>query len=400
MENSLQTKHFGMPFEPQQQQQPQQVQQVPQQQFQAQQQQPQQIQQVPQQQFQAQQVQAQPAQQQYQLFEYSVRFFVQVGRLTETHRCYDITIEAPKLENGAITPYRHTFETRFSNINKACYTLPSKFYGRCPSTMVFTNYKTNESNCKKRANEIKLFLEYIYSENHVLGLSDFHTKLGLEPCVVPLLHDLLRAKKQEAERKRIEIANYWHSLYLTAQNFMSNAAVGTMPILIFNREMNFYLKRRWGGNGEIYGPNGKAWFKVQNLSICTMSGVKLMSVYHEFTFFGMEYSLARFGPSGSQLWCAITRHSTFGVADYEVAPKTNLCPRICMEGSWRAYSATFVENGRVACRCTDAGCAILSLSHHDPYCVTVYPGFDVVLYLALSFAIERMHHRLETRDRY
>lgn len=282
----------------------------------------------------------------------------------------------------------------------------------------------------ERAEDLRAYLDKLLNqedEGRLLGDASFQSKaLGLEPTspFAAALGAIANERARRANEARAAAAAEQAAILKQqqddcafAQTFNSalayqSIAPGALTTVVFPRSQRFELRNKfWGwGDAEITGPGGLPWFKMHrtnasifgellknaHFAICTNAGEPLLVLQERFQWMNYEYDLFRIDPR-TRLQipvCKIVRRWTFMsfTDQYEVqlfGPGIHgMCPVQCA-GRWPSQF-TLHTNGQVAATVNKQ-----MFSFTDKYHVEIGAGCDVLLYLGIACAIDRIHHEVE-----
>lgn len=206
--------------------------------------------------------------------------------------------------------------------------------------------------------------------------------------------------------------------YRYAQVFNDLAQPGQLPMLAYPCEQTFQLKHGWWqgqtqGDAKIRGPDGAPWFRLihtnylswrdlvgaSKFAICNMSGEPLMILHEKFHWSSYEYEIFRLDPSTKTpiLVCQVLhdwQRNLFTIAEkYDIhlhAAAGNHGAVHC-SGKWPC-NFTLSLNARRA-----AALDKKMFSFSDKYDVTLAPNVDVLLFLGIACAIDRIEHEIERK---
>jgi uncharacterized protein YxjI len=336
------------------------------------------------------------------------------------HREYSFSLEAL----GVVSELRG----RFSALEKA---LGNWGYSFPKDVLHFAfNYTTNEANVAQRAQEIRNFLQQMLNHNDEgsrLGSASFQAAVQVVPGspMQVALNAVAAERRRLAEAARVAeaarlaaIAKQQLDDCAFAQTFnsalaYSGVAPGALTTITFPRPQTFELRNKFWGFGDalMKGPGGHPWFKLvrtnpslfgelfknANFAITTMAGEPLLVLQERFRWMNYEYDLYRIDPRTHQHIpvCQIVRAWTdnlFHMTDqYRIAHSNQLGLHgpISCSGSW-PNRFTLTASGAVAATVNKQ---IFSLT--DKYHVEVGANMDVLLFIGIACAIDRIHHEVE-----
>mmetsp|Transcript_128954 Transcript_128954/g.223734 ORF Transcript_128954/g.223734 Transcript_128954/m.223734 type:complete len:426 (+) Transcript_128954:66-1343(+) len=324
----------------------------------------------------------------------------------------------------------HQFAACFSDLRASC----KPIFGEFPSRHVFQDFNTNEANVATRAEELRSFFQRHLNqddEGRMLSSSQVHSALGMTSQEA--IQSILRvgaARKGAADAARAQVAAQRAAMEQQqladcqlAQTFnqlvaYSSIAPGQLTTITFPRQQRFELRNRWWGWGDanIRGPGGHPWFMMQRtnpnmfgelfkncqFSICTMRGEPLMLLQENFRWASWEYDLFRMDPRTGQgiPVCKILREwganfmrmtDQFEVQLFPAAAAHGI---VQCSGRW-PNQFTLGLNG-VPVASVDKQ----MFAFTDKYHVLLAPNIDVLLFIGIACAIDRIHHEVEdTRKR-
>jgi len=244
------------------------------------------------------------------------------------------------------------------------------------------------------------------------------------------LGGLAAARKQQADAERAReaarlaaIAQQQRDDCAFAQTFnslvaYSNLPAGGLSTITFPREQTFELRNRmWGfGDALLRGPGGHPWFQMvrtnpslfgelfRNCHFCisTMAGEPLLVLQERFSWMNYQYDLFRIDPRTQQHVpvCRIVREWTlFAATDvYTVSlfgPTAHGGSGVRCHGRWPNQFTLSVDG--LAMPAASVNKQFLSLT--DTYHVRIAPRMDVLLFLGIACAIDRIHHEVEDERR-
>jgi len=301
-----------------------------------------------------------------------------------------------------------------------------------PSSHLFANYRTNMQNVKERASELRAFLQTLLNfpgdNGSIVGAIALRKGLQVSPEAGVALAQVAKARRarKDAElaqerARQAAIARTQREDYNAAQNLnhtVRNAEgirAGTLVQLKYPRRQSFTLKNKfWGwGDATITGPGGYPWLKMIrtnpslfNLNeiyknchfiITNMAGEPMLILQETFAWMDYKYDLYRIDPKTNVpiSVCHIRRHWTpFAFAgNYSITLYGFMAshPPITCNGKW-PYNFTLYTGAAMA-----ATVEKKMFSFTDTYRVTISPHQDVLLFLGIACAIDRIHHEIEDR---
>jgi uncharacterized protein YxjI len=180
--------------------------------------------------------------------------------------------------------------------------------------------------------------------------------------------------------------------------------------------MEFSLKTKaWSfGDLAITGPGGYSFFRVlrsnssmlfsamlrnATFTLATMAGEPMLVLQEEFAWLSYTYQLYRMLPGGALVHLCTVRGVHVWAQDvYEVTMAPALASvRISCTGVWPNRVVLTQESlGGMSQACVVERQA---MSFTDAYRVHLSPGTDVLLYLGICSAIDRIHHEIEEKHR-
>ena len=285
------------------------------------------------------------------------------------------------------------------------------------------------SNISSRATELAAYYRQLFAQDRagtVLLSPQVHQAFGFPPHVVQGMVFIGQARQQavqaaaEAERARIAAER---AILVADQQYAQTVQSlpclpGSAAPLVYQKQLQFQLKNRIFsfGDASIKGPGDLPYFRVlrrdgilwsgllQNcqFSLGTLANEPLVFLQEEFELFTYRYSIYRTTPQGQQLLvCSIVRKvlASFLSANdqYDISLPTQPGIRITCTGSW--------PNNFVLTQAGPTGvfaAATVSkkiFAFADTYDVVIAPQMDVLLYLGIATAIDRIHHEVEERHR-
>jgi len=320
-----------------------------------------------------------------------------------------------------------TAHIRFSKLKSALEGFAIK---KCqlsfPSSHLFANYRTNEQNVKERASELRAFLQTLLNfpgdDGNIIGAVALRRGLQVSPELEVALSQVA-AGRRARKLGLAAIARTQREDYNAAQNLnhtVRNAEgirAGTLVQLKYPRRQSFTLKNKfWGGGfATITGPGGYPWLKMIrtnpslfNLNeiyknchfiITNMAGEPMLILQETFAWMDYKYDLYRIDPKTNVpiSVCHIRRHWTpFAfTGNYSITLYGFMAshPPITCNGKW-PYNFTLYTGAAMA-----ATVEKKMFSFTDTYRVTISPHQDVLLFLGIACAIDRIHHEIEDRRR-
>jgi len=209
-----------------------------------------------------------------------------------------------------------------------------------------------------------------------------------------------------------------HQDYTYAQELTSLAPPGELSVLAYPHRQCFQLKPRWWqgrGNAKIRGPGGRPWFQLTHtnylswsdmfkgskFAICTMSGEPVMllrEIYHWMASY--EFELLRVDPQTKKPIpvCRITRdfkRNLFTINqkyDIQLHASAGSHGVVHCSGQWPS-NFRLTLNGHSA--------AVLDKPFFrtvwDKYAVMIEPNMDVLLFLGIACAIDRIESEMERK---
>jgi len=346
-------------------------------------------------------------------------------------RNYQLTI--------SIGSVHHTVRERYSLLKDGLAGLETHSASFPSDPLSFlSDYVRNEANVQQRGEDIRRYLEELLisdTEGSIISRPQLHAALHIghgTPMSTTLLAvaaerrriaDAKRAERQRIadaaraaeEARRAAIVRQQREDAHLAQTFNSQPAhSGALPMLTFPRSQIFELRNKiWGwGDASIKGPGGIPWFRMvrsnpsifgemlrnAHFTITTMAGEPLLALQENFQWMNYEYDLFRIDPHTRTLvpLCKIVRQWTFlQITDQYVIQHFNhtLAGAIECSGSWPSQFSLRV--GGVPAASVNKQ----FFSFGDTYHVEVAPNLDIVLFIGIACAIDRIHHEVEDRRR-
>ena len=204
-----------------------------------------------------------------------------------------------------------------------------------------------------------------------------------------------------------------------AQNVQSQPCQpGLAAPLVYAKLMHFTLKNKIFsfGDATIKGPGELPFFKVLRVdgillsgllrncqfSLGTLANQPLLFLQEEFEMFTYRYSIYRTTPTGEQMLVAsIVRKimaSMLSLTDqYDIQLPSSPGHAVTCTGSWPNNFVLQQSGPSGVFAAATVTKKVLAWS--DTYDVAVAPGMDVLLYLGIATAIDRIHHEVEERHR-
>ena len=285
------------------------------------------------------------------------------------------------------------------------------------------------SNISSRATELAAYYRQLFAQDRagtVLLSPQVHRVFGFPPEVVQAMVSVGQARQQaaqaaaEAERARIAAER---AILVADQQYAQTVqslpcAPGSAAPLVYQKPLQFQLKNKKFsfGDASIKGPGDLPYFRVlrqdgilwsgllQNcqFSLGTLANEPLVFLQEEFELFTYRYSIYRTTPQGTQLLvCSIVRKvlASFLTANdqYDISLPTQPGIRITCTGSW-PNNFTLTQAGPTGVFAA-ATVSKKIFAFADTYDVVIAPQMDVLLYLGIATAIDRIHHEVEERHR-
>ena len=346
----------------------------------------------------------------------------------------------PLMNQGVGKPYReyelliavggasHTIRARYSLLDAALssYATGTAVWPR-DIFSALSDYTHNDANVRQRGEGLRAYLQSLLNQDDggtIVGDRSLHAALKIadgSPIKAALVAvaDGRRAAVEAAraaEAARLAaIAKQQRDDCAFAQTFnsvlaYSNLAPGALSTISFPRPLSFELRNKfWGwGDATLKGPGGLPWFKMTrtnpslfgemfknaNFVITTMAGEPLLILQENFRWMNYEYDLYRVDPrSGARVpVCRIVRQWTlFRITDqYEITHFNHFVTgHVVCQGRW-PNQFSLAANGVLAARVDKQ---LFSLT--DKYHVHVSSNTDVLLFLGIACAIDRIHHEVE-----
>ena len=292
------------------------------------------------------------------------------------------------------------------------------------------NYTTNDDNVAQRARELRAFLERAlnqHDEGRRLGSAVTHAALQVASSspMASALYAVAAERKRVADAARsaeaarlAAIATEQRHDCAFAQTFNSMIAYSSVPpgvltTITFPRPQQFELRNKLGGWGDavIKGPGGHPWFKLvrtnpsffgelfknAHFAITTMSGEVLLVLQEKFRCMNFEYDLFRIDPRTRMHVpvCKIVRscvdnflriNDKYRIEHYN---QVGLHGTVTCSGSW-PNQFTLLAGGAVV---ASVNKQLVSLT--DTYHVQIAAHTDVLLFVGIACAIDRIHHEVE-----
>ena len=337
------------------------------------------------------------------------------------HREYELKITAP---NGV----EHTIRARYSMLDAALssFATPTAVWPR-DLFSAFSDYTHNENNVRHRGAGLRAYLKALLNQDDgggLVGNRSLHAALkiadgsqisGALLQVASERRAIAQAAAAAEAARLAAIAQQQRDDCAFAQTFNStlaytNLAPGMLSTIQFPRPMSFELRNKfWGwGDATLKGPGGHPWFKMnrtnpslfgelfKNAHFCitTMAGEPLMVLQENFRWMNYEYDLFRVDPRTRMHVpvCRIVRKWTlFAITDqYEITHFNHfLTGHVLCQGRWPNQFA-LAANGVLSARVDKQ-----LFSFTDKYHVHISPNTDVLLFLGIACAIDRIHHEVE-----
>ena len=297
-------------------------------------------------------------------------------------------------ENGATTEMEVKFTARYSKLNEANKILgDNTITSLFPPKHLFRDYKNNLYNVQERARDLQCYFEKALENVEILTNKSWHQAIGLtsfHSTYVTELGQLIIRKTEEYNRQKQKIIKY---AFYFAKTFHHSIPINA-PVSIFTVPipLSFCV---FGGslNYKIEGPEGKDWFFFKSSSaqagtyaLTNINGTPLMIIEKVNAERKVKkFKLSRVGLDGEIPWCEIAQRIGAREDPDEITVNrlNDSCPNIQFEGSWISERSLFIEEYPTVTIETKK-------KHEDTHFVTIEAGKDVVLYLALTLAIEKM----------
>ena len=250
--------------------------------------------------------------------------------------------------------------------------------------------------------------------------------LSLPPAAVEQLK-VVGAGRQQARQQAAAAAAQAeaaaHAALLADQQLAQNVQSqpcqpGLAAPLVYAKLMHFTLKNKIFsfGDATIKGPGELPFFKVLRVdgillsgllrncqfSLGTLANQPLLFLQEEFEMFTYRYSIYRTTPTGEQMLVAsIVRKimaSMLSLTDqYDIQLPSSPGHAVTCTGSWPNNFVLQQSGPSGVFAAATVTKKVLAWS--DTYDVAVAPGMDVLLYLGIATAIDRIHHEVEERHR-
>jgi hypothetical protein len=140
-----------------------------------------------------------------------------------------------------------------------------------------------------------------------------------------------------------------------------------------------------------------------SFTLCTLSGEPLLVMQEHFSWLSYVYVLHRYVPATNTLITLATVRGLHVAArdvyEVEMAPGLAASMRISCAGEWPARSVLTQHAPGQPGPVEAAVVERVLFSAVESYRVTLAPGADVLLYLGIAAAIDRIHHEIEEKHR-
>ena len=290
----------------------------------------------------------------------------------DTYRSYTIQISVPKC------PVIQ-FAARFSQLRTANELITKSNSSLFPSKHGMRDYTKDEQRVINRAKELALYLNQILKDDAALLNTAWHNALGLD--AVQSLHLCNFAAFRQACYKEI---------FPYSQTFKEFILPGEqLPTFRLKVPITFTVNRN-----EIVGPGDCNWFLIDrptskinigsySYRILNLQGEPLFLLKKETTILLHAcISLIKIGKDNSEHpICTIFRMSNAAMAHgYRITSTTEACPtRLEIETERFIHNAfSILEDGKLA-------------SSINAFEITIEPGSDIILHLALKCAASTLH---------
>jgi len=285
-----------------------------------------------------------------------------------------------------------------------------------------------------RAQELQKYLQLqlnTHDEGSVVGSDKTFVALGVASSeAVQALTAVAAARKEAANAARAaeaqrqaadraqQQADCQHAQEFNTLVAYSNIPIGQLTTITYPKKQRFELRNRWWGWGDAYinGEGDLPWFQLRRtnpsmfgemfknaqFNICTARGEPLLLMQEQFRWASYEYILYRIDPRNPRhpiQVCRVVRewgNNLFHVTDqYDV----HLSPAMAGLGSIQCHGRwpnqfTIANNG-VPVATIDKQ----FFSWTDKYHILIAPNNDLLLYMGIACAIDRIHHEVEDNRR-
>jgi len=225
------------------------------------------------------------------------------------------------------------------------------------------------------------------------------------------------AAARAAAEATADVAQAQAANHLSA--FAGSVGAGAPPSLTYPKPMRFMLRTKvWSSDIRVKGPgpgDGFDYFLFRrsdlgafasllrnaSFTLCTLSGEPLLVMQEHFSWLSYVYVIHRYVPATNALVeLATVRgvHSMGGDA-YEVsmAPALAASTRIACAGQWPNRAVLTQLSGGAAVEAAVVERVMFCAA--ETYKLSLAPGADVLLYLGIAAAIDRIHHEIEEKHR-
>lgn len=345
--------------------------------------------------------------------------------LTDSKRVYNFALVVGGVQVHVVTG-------SYSQLRDRC----SKVFlsGDFPSKHVFRDYTNNESNVAERAQELQKYLHLqlnTHDEGSVVGSQRTFQALGVaSPGAAQALTSVAVARKEaanaarnaEAQRQAAicaqQQADCQHAQEFNTIVAYSNIPIGQLTTITYPQQQRFELRNRWWGWGDahIKGAGDLSWFQLRRtnpslfgemfknaqFTICTARGEPLLLMQEQFRWASYEYLLYRIDPRNPRepiQVCRVIRewgNNFLRITDqYDVhlSPAMAGVGSIQCQGRW-PNQFTISNNGRPVATIDKQ-----LFSWTDKYHILIAPHNDLLLFIGIACAIDRIHHEVEDKRR-
>ena len=326
------------------------------------------------------------------------------------------------------------FGGRYSNLlllhTNALGGYASRVGARFPPKSLLADMKKNAANIHRRSSELAAYFQRLLAYPNT-GNPELLAILSVPPLAQQQLGQLaatvaaeLAAQEAAARASAEAAARELQSDAQLAQSanqlsaFGGSVGIGAPPSLAYGKPMMFQLRTRvWSSNITVHGPGGLPYFQFcrtdanmfsglfRNASfhMCTLSGEPLLVLQEQFSWLSYVYIIHRFVPQTNTLihLCTVRGvHSMMGdTYAVEMAPALAGSVHIGVTGAWPARSV--LTQSSLGGPGAVQACVVerIIMSMQEQYRVSLAPGSDVLLYLGIAAAIDRIHHEIEEKHR-
>ena len=327
-----------------------------------------------------------------------------VNKGKKSYRNYKITLKVPvKTDNQWQNAKEYSLIVRFSSLHGANSLLNTRMSSNFPKKNRLFDYTHNMKNVSERAQQLEKYLKIVFRDQSGLTNQKWQQRIGFSESQSAEFMNLAREienYQMEMENQSIlqeqERGRYWEEGRRSAQIFHRNISENAeIPVVLtFNRPVKFQLTYEWATN-KILGPDERDWFIIKRPDFLDLNGVFVITTLSGdplATFERIKGQLTSIHCKISKNtadnrfeWCEVYRHAGSSCSVNKIAAG---CPNIIIDGDWGSFICK--ETSILTCKSAQEYSLL-----NEIFEVTIQPGVDVILYLAISIAIEtlyRHHH--------